>query len=68
MPKFEDFKNAIGQQFKIKGNIFKGKYDTIIAITEDCWVVGNFMSAHYTDCALKQAQPEHLKKQKHRIE
>jgi hypothetical protein len=53
----------IGRQFRIIGfGGLCGKFDTILAVDENGWIIGNFIEAPAEDCRLKQTQPEQLKK------
>lgn len=64
---FEDFKNAIGQRFKVAGFTgILGAQDIIITVHDNTQEVeGNKIIAHYTDCRFIQEQPEQLKTKKY---
>lgn len=57
----EDALASIGKPFKWTLCV---KWDTIKEITDDDYIIGEFLTAPLVDCRLKQEQPEHLKKHK----
>lgn len=61
----EEAKAAIGQPFKWTLCI---KWDVIKEVTDDGFIIGEFLTAPAEDCRLKQPQPEQLKKSKNEYE
>lgn len=55
-------KQSFGQPFIIMG-MGLTRFDTIRTVSEDGTIEGDMYIAHCSDCRLKEAQPEHLKKE-----
>ncbi len=64
----QEAQQNIGQPFRVDGfgTWFaknSSRFDTIRAVNEEGWIVGDFIDAPAQDCRLKEAVPEQFKKQ-----